>query len=196
MAGQVPASHNVPLALGNDAWVAMGYQLGVVELLPAAQEATVTRHPGPDLLGPDWDPDEAARRLGAVPSRAIGEALLDQRNLAGIGNLYKSEVLFLRGSTHGARSARSTISGGWCRWRSDSSMRTRTGSARSPRACDGAARRAGARQGRLALPSLPYARAKGRAGQRRGRACHISAARNASASRSGLLGLRSLVTVA
>ena len=93
----MPASHRVRLVLGNDTWVAVGYQLGVVELLPAAQEDTVTGHLGPDLLGPDWDPDEAVRRLGAAPARAIGEALLDQRSLAGIGNLYKAEVLFLRG---------------------------------------------------------------------------------------------------
>ncbi|HET7018222.1 MAG TPA: DNA glycosylase, partial [Streptosporangiaceae bacterium] len=54
-------------------------------------------HLGPDLLGPDWDQDEAVRRLLAQPDRPIGEALLDQANLAGIGNLYKAEVLFLRG---------------------------------------------------------------------------------------------------
>ena len=37
------------------------------------------------------------RRLSAEPGRPIGEALLDQRNLAGIGNVYRAEVLFLRG---------------------------------------------------------------------------------------------------
>jgi endonuclease-8 len=95
----VPASHRVRLVLGNDQWVAIGYQLGVVEVLPAAQEDTVTGHLGPDLLGPDWDLEEAVRRLGAAGGRAIGEALLDQRCLAGIGNLYKSEVLFLRGTS-------------------------------------------------------------------------------------------------
>ena len=93
----VPASHRVRLVLGNDQWAAIGYQLGVVEVLPAAQEATVTGHLGPDLLGPDWDLQEAVRRLGAAGGRAVGEALLDQHCLAGIGNLYKSEVLFLRG---------------------------------------------------------------------------------------------------
>ena len=45
----------------------------------------------------DWDPDEAVRRLAAQPDRQIAVALLDQRNLAGIGNFYKCEVLFLRG---------------------------------------------------------------------------------------------------
>ena len=52
---------------------------------------------GPDLLGADWDPAEAARRIAAKPDASIAEALLDQRNLAGVGNLYKAETLFLRG---------------------------------------------------------------------------------------------------
>ena len=54
-------------------------------------------HLGPDLLGPDWDVEEALRRLRSDPDRAIGEALLDQRNLAGIGNMYKAELCFLLG---------------------------------------------------------------------------------------------------
>ncbi|MQA87970.1 MAG: DNA glycosylase [Streptosporangiales bacterium] len=83
--------------LGNDAWLAVGYRLGIVELLRTEDEARAVGHLGPDLLGPDWDLAEAVRRLSADAERPIGEALLDQRNLAGIGNLYKSEVLFLRG---------------------------------------------------------------------------------------------------
>jgi endonuclease-8 len=94
---RIGGSHRIRLVLANDTWQAVGYQLGIVEVLPTAQEASVVGHLGPDLLGPDWDEAEAARRLRAVPARAIGEALLDQRNLAGIGNLYKAEVLFLRG---------------------------------------------------------------------------------------------------
>ncbi|HUL24794.1 MAG TPA: DNA-formamidopyrimidine glycosylase family protein [Streptosporangiaceae bacterium] len=94
---RVAASHRIRLVLANDTWQAVGYQLGIVEILPTAREASVVGHLGPDLLGPDWDPAEAARRLLAAPARPVGEALLDQRNLAGIGNLYKAEVLFLRG---------------------------------------------------------------------------------------------------
>jgi formamidopyrimidine-DNA glycosylase len=90
-------SHRIRLVLGNEDWQAIGYQLGVVELIRTSEEAKVTGHLGPDLLGPDWDCAEAVRRLGAEPDRPIGEALLDQANLAGIGNLYKAEVLFLRG---------------------------------------------------------------------------------------------------
>jgi DNA-formamidopyrimidine glycosylase len=90
-------SHRIRLILANDAWQAIGYQLGVVELIRTNEEPQVTGHLGPDLLGVDWNRDEAVVRLSAEPDRAIGEALLDQRNLAGIGNLYKAEVLFLRG---------------------------------------------------------------------------------------------------
>ncbi len=94
---RIAPSHRIRLVLANDTWQAVGYQLGIVEVLPTAREASVVGHLGPDLLGPDWDPAEAVRRLRAAPARAVGEALLDQRNLAGIGNLYKAEVLFLRG---------------------------------------------------------------------------------------------------
>src|SRR4029450_12805855 len=48
-------------------------------------------------LGPDWDLDEALRRLSSNPDEQIGVALVDQRNLAGIGNLYKVETLFVLG---------------------------------------------------------------------------------------------------
>jgi endonuclease VIII len=94
---RIGGSHRIRLVLANDTWQAVGYQLGIVEVLPTAQEASVVGHLGPDLLGPDWDEAEAARRLRAVPARAIGEALLDQRNLAGIGNIFLTEMLFLRG---------------------------------------------------------------------------------------------------
>ena len=95
--GYPPRDHRVRLVLANDAWQAVGYLLGVVEILPTAQEERAIGHLGPDLLGSDWDAAEAVRRLRTDPARPIGEALLDQRNLAGIGNLYKAEVLFLRG---------------------------------------------------------------------------------------------------
>ena len=50
---------------------------------------------GPDLLTSEFDPDEALRRLRAHSAVEIAEALTDQRCLAGVGNVYKSEVLFL-----------------------------------------------------------------------------------------------------
>lgn len=80
--------------------VAVGYRLPVLELVPTAREPDVVGHLGPDLLDDDsWDEDEALRRLSARPDEEIGPALLDQRNPAGIGNLYKTEALFLSGVT-------------------------------------------------------------------------------------------------
>jgi endonuclease-8 len=76
---------------------AVGYRLPIVELIPTLAEDTVIGHLGPDLLGPDWDPDEAVRRIAARPDRTIGVALLDQRNLAGLGTFYRAELLFLQG---------------------------------------------------------------------------------------------------
>jgi len=92
-----PRDHRVRLVLENADWQAVGYLLGIVEVVRTAAEDRVVGHLGPDLLGPDWDAGEAVRRLSSAPDRPVGEALLDQRNLAGIGNLYKAEVLFLRG---------------------------------------------------------------------------------------------------
>jgi endonuclease-8 len=93
----VPRDHRVRLVLANAEWQAVGYSLGVVELVRTSREHQVVGHLGPDLLGPDWDLAEAVRRLREHPHRPIGEALLDQSRLAGIGNLYKAEALFLRG---------------------------------------------------------------------------------------------------
>lgn len=87
----------VRAVLGTDHWLAVGYRLPVVELLPTDEEDRVVGHLGPDVLGPDWDAEEALRRLRAVPDREIGMALLDQRNLAGLGNLYRTEACFVRG---------------------------------------------------------------------------------------------------
>ena len=76
---------------------AVGFSLGIVELVPTDQEHEVVGHLGPDLLGPDWDEHEALRRLREDPQRPLIEALLDQRNLAGIGNMYAAELCFVSG---------------------------------------------------------------------------------------------------
>lgn len=89
----------VRAVLENAEWQAVGYRLPVIELLPTAREDDVVGHLGPDLLGPDWDLDEAVRHLRGDPDREVGLALLDQRNLAGAGNLYRTEALFLQGLT-------------------------------------------------------------------------------------------------
>ena len=91
-------SFQARVVLGVESLEAVGFSLGTVELLPTAAEDSAVGHLGPDLLGPDWDPTEAVRRLQQDPSRPVKEALLDQRNLAGIGNVYAAELLFLAGS--------------------------------------------------------------------------------------------------
>jgi endonuclease-8 len=90
-------AHTIRIVLTTAPVIAVGFHLHDVALIPTADEDSVVGHLGPDLLGSDWDPDEAVRRLSLAPDRLIGEALLDQRNLAGIGNVYKCELLFLRG---------------------------------------------------------------------------------------------------
>jgi endonuclease VIII len=90
-------AHTIRLVLVTDDRVAVGFHLHEIALVPTSEEDSLVGHLGPDLLGPDWDVDEAVRRLAAQPDREIAVALLDQRNLAGIGNFYKCEVLFLRG---------------------------------------------------------------------------------------------------
>jgi endonuclease-8 len=81
--------------------VAVCFDAPVVELFEERAEGL---HPGlaplgPDLLDPDWGPgdaQEAIRRLRdpARAPRTISEALLDQRALAGIGNIWRNETLF------------------------------------------------------------------------------------------------------
>jgi endonuclease-8 len=89
----------VRVLLENEQWQAVGYRLPVIELLDRAAEDRAVGQLGPDILGPDWDPAEAVSRIAADPDRELGPALLDQRNLAGVGNLYKTEVCFLAGLT-------------------------------------------------------------------------------------------------
>lgn len=91
--------HQVRVVLRTPTRVAVGYRLPVVELLATADEATVVGHLGPDVLDDDFDTSEALRRLRADPLREVGLALLDQRNLAGLGNLYRIEALFLQAVT-------------------------------------------------------------------------------------------------
>jgi endonuclease VIII len=91
-----PRDH-VRVILGTDTATAVGYRVHDIALLPTTAEDTVVGHLGPDMLGPDWDGAEATRRLAAESDRSIGEAILDQRNLAGAGNVYKAETCFLRG---------------------------------------------------------------------------------------------------
>lgn len=83
--------------LATDGWVTVGFELGVLDVVARNDEPSVIGHLGPDLLGPDWDPGEALLRLTAEPAREVGLALLDQRVMAGLGNVYRNELCLLRG---------------------------------------------------------------------------------------------------
>ena len=74
-----------------------GINLPVVELVRTAEEQRVVGHLGPDPLRADWSAAEAVARLAASPERGLAAALLDQRLLAGLGNLWANELCFLRG---------------------------------------------------------------------------------------------------
>lgn len=87
--------HMIRALIGNADWLATGYRVHDLRIVSRAGEEAVVGHLGPDLLGPDWDVDLAVHLLLRGPDVAIGEALLDQRNLAGIGNLYKCETLYV-----------------------------------------------------------------------------------------------------
>lgn len=94
-------AYTVRMLLRADDVEVVGTELGLLRALDPAEADRAVEHLGPDLLGRDWDPDasvaEVLRRIGERPSRTIGEALLDQRNLAGIGTVYRAELCFLRG---------------------------------------------------------------------------------------------------
>jgi endonuclease-8 len=75
---------------------AIGFDLAEVHVVPTTDERALVGHLGPDPLQPEWNPEIAAANL-AADTRPIHVALLDQRNLAGIGNEYANEVLFVRG---------------------------------------------------------------------------------------------------
>jgi endonuclease-8 len=85
--------------LGVPGTVAVGFQLGELDVVPREREGDLVGYLGPDILGVNWG-DRAAvavQNFGADPTRAIGLALLDQRVVAGLGNVYRNELCFLRG---------------------------------------------------------------------------------------------------
>ncbi len=86
----------VRAVLGTAASVAVGSRLGMLDLVATREEHTLVGHLGPDLLGPSWDPDRAVANLAGRPHVPVAAALLDQRNLAGLGTVYVAETLYLQ----------------------------------------------------------------------------------------------------
>jgi endonuclease-8 len=96
------AAHHARVILESTGIQVVGFRVHDLKLLPTDREDTLVGHLGPDLLDPEWTDEHAARAataLAADPSREIGLALLDQRIMAGVGNLYKVEICFLLGVT-------------------------------------------------------------------------------------------------
>ncbi|WP_392545166.1 Fpg/Nei family DNA glycosylase [Oryzobacter telluris] len=81
-------------AVLTEPWSGVGLRLGMLDLVPTAREGDLVGHLGPDVLGPDWDPEEVARRLTGSEA-FVGDLLLDQRVLAGVGTFWASELLFI-----------------------------------------------------------------------------------------------------
>lgn len=89
-------AHTARAILSTTVCETVGFDLAEIAVVATRDEHTLVGHLGPDPLQPDWDPAEAARRL-AADARPVHVALQDQRNLAGLGNEYANEVLFVRG---------------------------------------------------------------------------------------------------
>jgi endonuclease VIII len=99
-ARRAPVGHWTRAILQTADRLALGQHLHELALLPTDKESRLVGHLGPDLLDPGWSPahaEEAARRLTADSARELGLALLDQTVMAGVGNVYKTEVCFLLG---------------------------------------------------------------------------------------------------
>lgn len=90
--------HDMRIIVATAAFEAIAFNVPVAEFTTAAR--LVTHDPvaalGPDLLSPTFDTAEALARLKARGAEPIIDALLNQRVMAGIGNVFKSEVLFVR----------------------------------------------------------------------------------------------------
>lgn len=91
--GQVPVVGQVRLRLLNDTWVADLRAPTVCAVVTPEKVAQIQARLGPDPLRPDADPDLAWRRISRS-TRPIAELLMDQGVLAGVGNLYRCEILF------------------------------------------------------------------------------------------------------
>jgi endonuclease VIII len=85
------------IVIATSEYVAVAFDVPVAEFLSSHD---LERHGelnalGPDLLDEEFDASEAVRRLHAAATAPLGDALLNQRLLAGVGNVFKSEVLFV-----------------------------------------------------------------------------------------------------
>lgn len=95
----VAARRRITLGL-HDGRTLVGIALPVLTVLATRDEHRVVGHLGPDLVGEPADPEDlatAAANLRAAGTTSIVAALLDQRRVAGLGNMWAQELLFLHG---------------------------------------------------------------------------------------------------
>lgn len=90
-------AHTARVLLSANESTVIGFSLKRLDVVRRDAEDEVVGHLGPDLLGPDWDAGEAGRRFARQSGRTISEVLMDQRVMAGVGNIYRTELCFLRG---------------------------------------------------------------------------------------------------
>lgn len=83
------------IVLATDDYEAVAFRVPVAELVKNVARHDELRALGPDILVDDFDLAEARRRMRGRGDEEIGNVLLNQRVIAGIGNIYKSESLFL-----------------------------------------------------------------------------------------------------
>ena len=85
------------ILIETDAWVAVAFNVPVAEMHDSRslERQDDLLNIGPDFLGEAFDFDEARRRIRARGDSEIADVLLNQRVVSGIGNEYKSEVLFM-----------------------------------------------------------------------------------------------------
>jgi len=91
------SAHDMRIVVQTSSFVAVGFNVPIAELLTGRD---LSRHKelqalGQDLLAASFDEDEVLRRLRSHDGDAIADALLNQRIVAGIGNVFKSEILFI-----------------------------------------------------------------------------------------------------
>ena len=89
--------HDMRIAIGTAEFEAIAFNVPVAEFLPArdVEQQRDLRDLGPDPLSASFDEADAVARISARGDMEIADALLDQRAIAGIGNIYKSETLFM-----------------------------------------------------------------------------------------------------
>lgn len=92
------AAHRLRIRLDTAPWIALAFDVYDAEVVAgAAERVPAIARLGPDLLAPEVDVPAVAARIRGEGARPLGDVLLDQGVAAGIGNVFRSEVLFLEG---------------------------------------------------------------------------------------------------